>query len=765
MSILPVIDSNIPQEMKVFDNWVLWKTEKRENGKINKIPYVLNSDKRASSTNPETWTDFDKACDIYKKTKNYAGIGFNLSNSPYVAIDIDHCINPDGSANEWAKKVINTLNSYTEISPSGTGVHIFIRDDKNEVTLEKKRNERIEIYKDGRFITMTGHIYNGKKEISTVGKPFHDLCQSELKGKERPPEIIRSCETVNKSDEDLLDIMSNSKHGNEFKKLYFDGDISAYQNDQSRADLALMNILCFYTQGDEKRMEELFTNSMLGRRDKWRTRKDYRERTIKKAIDDARAYYDPAYKDEQENELQRKAEELYKKHEYMKQDRKDFNERLPDELRQKEKGSLDIPKAYIFRNLNYPAVHRGNDEAKPITSDTANVAYLLKRMGLILKYNDITKKIEYDYVPQGITWELYQNETVAKLIKDIAYRNGLNISEKDLDTSLNVIAEQNEYNPVRDYLNEACERYTRKEDKEPIRKVFECIELDPRSNQDKEFCYTLFEKWLISAVVMAFNDNGDKTAQGVLIFKGKQGIGKTRFLYQILPNKEWGADGISIDTNNKDSMIIATSAWIVELGEFGETMKARQVDRLKSFITQGKDSYRVPYGKSYNTVPRRTIYMGTVNDDEFLKDSTGNRRYWVIAVKGFDFEALSKINLSEMWGQVMNLYRGNQKHYLTGREIQKLELQNTDYGERSEEEVLLLDTLKWEEPLTGWHYTSLSKLSEQLYEDDRSHNVKLGKALTKLKNSKSEPMKFIDKRRGGNGWLYLIPPILTYIRQ
>lgn len=139
MNILPVIDTNIPPEMTALNNWVVWKKEKREHGQVAKVSYIPNSDRHARSNNPQTWTDFKTALESYKSNSDkYAGIGFNLSNSPYVVIDIDHCINDDGIVNEWAEKIINDLNSYTEISPSGTGIHIFLRDDKNEVILEKK---------------------------------------------------------------------------------------------------------------------------------------------------------------------------------------------------------------------------------------------------------------------------------------------------------------------------------------------------------------------------------------------------------------------------------------------------------------------------------------------------------------------------------------------------------------------------------------------------------------------------------------------------
>lgn len=76
---------------------------------------------------------------------------------------------------------------------------------------------------------------------------------------------------------------------------------------------------------------------------------------------------------------------------------------------------------------------------------------------------------------------------------------------------------------------------------------------------------------------------------------GAQGIGKTRFLYTLLPFKEWGAEGVSIDPQVKDDVIKSTGFWIVELGEFGETLKKEKLDRLKQFFTASRDIYRKPF--------------------------------------------------------------------------------------------------------------------------------------------------------------------------
>ena len=110
---------NIPPEMKALPNWVCWKFHERDN-KITKIPYSPITGNMAKSNDPGTWATYENATKTFKNSR-YDGIGFMFSKSPFVGIDIDHCINSDGQMDSNSKKIANNLKSYTEISPSDTG--------------------------------------------------------------------------------------------------------------------------------------------------------------------------------------------------------------------------------------------------------------------------------------------------------------------------------------------------------------------------------------------------------------------------------------------------------------------------------------------------------------------------------------------------------------------------------------------------------------------------------------------------------------------
>ncbi len=154
------IKENIHKELKQRIQWVLWKAES-VNGKLTKVPYNAQSGYKAASDNPKTWSKFNTAYNKYKNSNGeYDGIGFVVSkDDPFTGVDLDKCRDPEtGTIDPWAKKIIERLNSYTEISPSGTGIRIFIR---AKLPPEGRKNNNFEMYDSGRYLTITGHRKNG----------------------------------------------------------------------------------------------------------------------------------------------------------------------------------------------------------------------------------------------------------------------------------------------------------------------------------------------------------------------------------------------------------------------------------------------------------------------------------------------------------------------------------------------------------------------------------------------------------------------------
>lgn len=303
---------NIPDEMKQRRNWVCWRYVKR-GGKTTKLPVNPATGRMAKSNDPGTWADFETARRV-ADTDKFQGIGFMLSNSPYVGVDLDHCIE-DGAFSETSRRILEAAASYAEISPSGAGVHILIRGDVPDG--KGRRNAEIELYPAGRFFTMTGNVITGHETlrenqaaidaiIQTIESERGRMTKSgpqsaetstddkspaaggETPGKETGAQRI---DPVGISDAQLIARIRKSRQGVKFAALYDKGDTEPYGGDDSAADMALMNILAFWTGSDAARMEKLFSGSALGRREKWQQRKDYRQATVARAIQDTASHY------------------------------------------------------------------------------------------------------------------------------------------------------------------------------------------------------------------------------------------------------------------------------------------------------------------------------------------------------------------------------------------------------------------------------------------------------------------------------------------
>lgn len=325
----------IPDELKARNQWVCWLLKKTEqlNGKVpkkpfTKIPICPLTGTNASTTEPTTWTDFGTACTFYQDFVDDGGIhglGFILRDD-LIGVDLDGCRDAQsGEIAEWATKIINLLDSYTEISPSGTGIRIFCTGQPRYRGSDRRKGD-IEIYdcNSPRYLTVTGWHLDGtpttieKRQgeleklyfqvfpandfqdeyqlISDEHRIRRNLSRGELALAVIPSERRRQCRKrlVPQSAppttmEEIVARATAAKNGDKFTKLW-GGDWSDYPS-QSEADLALAAMLAFYIGPNEELLDEMFRQSGLYR-DKW-DRDDYRERVLAKAMDRDEFYNAP----------------------------------------------------------------------------------------------------------------------------------------------------------------------------------------------------------------------------------------------------------------------------------------------------------------------------------------------------------------------------------------------------------------------------------------------------------------------------------------
>lgn len=288
---------NIPQELKDLRQWVCidTKLEKIDGvDKLKKFPKNPHSGYNAKSDDSKTWGTFNDAlagCQKY----HYDHIGFAFSETDdYLGIDIDKCVNPDGTFSPIAQEVLTLFpGNYAEYSTSRTGVHLIVKGTIPETGCNGRKDAKsgIEIYTAKRIFVCTGAVITDKPNpILNQQEQINVLYDAYFK-REEPQKQFTPPPSLSMSDNEVIAKARNAKNGSKFSALYDKGISGHTNNDDSSADLALCSILAFYTQ-DSEQIDRLFRNSKLMRK-KWE-RKDYRGTTINKAIEGCSEYYKPS---------------------------------------------------------------------------------------------------------------------------------------------------------------------------------------------------------------------------------------------------------------------------------------------------------------------------------------------------------------------------------------------------------------------------------------------------------------------------------------
>ena len=143
----------------------------------------------------------------------------------------------------------------------------------------------------------------------------------------------------------------------------------------------------------------------------------------------------------------------------------------------------------------------------------------------------------------------------------------------------------------------------------------------------------------------------------VLVFVGGQGTGKTTWVGKLMPDDMayFFKDGVELDPTDTDSKAQALGAGLVELGELDATTRKADIASLKSFLSNLTDEWRAPYGRFPEEHPRQTVFIGTVNTPDYLKDATGSRRFLTVKIKKLSL--CKKETILKAWAQALHLYK------------------------------------------------------------------------------------------------------------
>lgn len=286
-----------------------------------------------------------------------------------------------------------------------------------------------------------------------------------------------------------------------------------------------------------------------------------------------------------------------------------------------------------------------------------NVDHLLSETGFTARFNVIKKRLE---VRRG------KKPASMNHIASAAMLNGIGTGW--LYPFVDELSTQNPYNPIKEWMrSKEWDRTDR------LAQFYDTVLTT--EGYPETLKIALLYRWLLSATAAALKD-GPVPVHGVLTLQGDQGVGKTSWIARLLPQHLRG-DYIKLDhhldASNKDSIIGCITHYIVEIGELESSFR-KDIARLKGFLTNDFDKLRRPYAKDEAEYPRKTIFAATVNDDRFLVDPTGNRRWWTIAVRSLNFK--HDVDMQQLFAQLALDLDGGEQWWLTPAEARELAAYN-----------------------------------------------------------------------------------------
>lgn len=303
---------HFPSDLRERPLWIWWRPELRPDGKFDKIP----CDARLIASNWRDPANQLRCADALAGLPAGCGVGVVLNGDGLCGVDLDGCIGPDGTPAPWAAAIVERAATYTEISPSGTGLRLFLW---GALPPGRRKRDRVEAYAEARYLTVTGNVLPGVPAIIASGEGaqrFLTWLHATYLAVE-PVERDDSAAPVSLEDDVLLTRAFAARNGSKVRAL-FDGDTSGHGGDDSRADLALCSDLAFWTQ-DPAQLDRLFRRSGLYR-DKWDSRRGattYGAQTIDRALRRS-VIYAPHAEQEAEPEdygaLRRRYDELHGLH-------------------------------------------------------------------------------------------------------------------------------------------------------------------------------------------------------------------------------------------------------------------------------------------------------------------------------------------------------------------------------------------------------------------------------------------------------------------
>lgn len=285
--------------------------------------------------------------------------------------------------------------------------------------------------------------------------------------------------------------------------------------------------------------------------------------------------------------------------------------------------------------------HQPEAPGYSIPGTLENLDHLLNKYGIQVSHDVITKSTTLTMEGVNAASDGMQ-EALLNVVMSLAALNRMPTSSvSGFITALAKNAERN-----------CAEEWIRSKPWDGVDRVPAIIEtVKPIGGYCKYLKEALIHKWLRSMVAAATTSGF--SARGVLTFQGNQGVGKTSWFRKLVDDSDLRERVLKVDhhldVHSKDSKLGAIKHWAVELGELDSSI-GRDFARLKGFLTSDSDKIRKPYARMESEYQRRTVFFASVNEFNFLEDSTGNTRFWTIPVESIDYQ--HDIDMQQLFAQL-----------------------------------------------------------------------------------------------------------------
>lgn len=627
--------------------WVNWKFEVPKGGKEKtKVPYHPKGYK--ASTNKEaTWSTFEEATRALK-SGTFDGVGF-VFNGDYLGIDLDHVLADGKFLDLKSELLVQEAKTYIEYSPSKTGIHIIFKLDgevkltTNKHVEDKELDIKYEVYIGGasegrgRYFTYTNNPHELSKKIRTIDQAEAERLLAILGypwDKEDTKDLLTQAPEVHTKldDHEVLTKMFASRNGDKIKRLY-DGDISDYSNDESSADSALCCHLAFWTGKDAEQIDRIWLRSQLGSRKKTQGRPDYRRTTIANAIKVTKEVYTPP----------------------------------------------------VRLNIRYPFLVRVTKDGEKVVCNMANIAIVLRmdpafkdciRFDRFKNAMEIRESIAHEWRKMEDVDAVNIQGQIAKLFPEF-----LMVSKVMVQDAITLIAYENAFDSAQEYIKSLVW------DGKP--RVDTWL-VSAYGTPDDVYHRAVGSNWL-KGLAKRITEPGCKFDY-VLVLEGPQGIRKSSSLAALVG--EWHVE-TTMNTDTKDFFTQMAGKAVVEFSE-GETLSKSEVKKLKAIITTQIDTFRPPYGRVAVDFPRRIVFAMTTNQEQYLKDETGNRRWLPVRVRGKANVDWVKENREQLLAEAYARVKKGETVY----EFPQKEMEQAQEMRRIQDE--------WEVKLEEWYFTILT---------------------------------------------------------